>query len=59
MPTPYQASTLEDFAQALKKVSIHSIYHHVFGIRRRLERGNDFADGSTGWARKNSPGKSR
>src|SRR4029077_7160777 len=44
LPTPYQARTLEEFPQALKKVSFHSIYHHVFESRLRLERGNDFAE---------------
>jgi hypothetical protein len=41
--TPYVAYTLEEFAQALKKISIHCLYHHVFEARLRLERGNDFA----------------
>ena len=44
LPTPYEAHTLEEFAQALQKVSIHSIYYHVFEARLRLERGNDFAE---------------
>ena len=44
LPTPYQAHNLESFAHALRKVSVHSIYHHVFEARLRLERGNDFAE---------------
>lgn len=44
IPTPYEATTLEEFGQALQKVSIHSIYHHVFQARLRRERGNDFAE---------------
>jgi hypothetical protein len=44
VPTPHEARTLEEFAGALQKVSIHSIYHHVFEARLRLERGNDFAE---------------
>src|SRR3989344_2558403 len=43
LPTSYEAATLEEFAHALKKVSVHSIYHHVFEARLRMERGNDFA----------------
>jgi hypothetical protein len=43
-PTSYEAHTLEEFDHALKKVSIHSIYHHVFEARLRMERGNDFAE---------------
>jgi hypothetical protein len=44
LTTPYEARTLAEFAQALKKASIHSIYHHVFESRLRLARGNDFAE---------------
>ena len=43
IPTPYEARDLEEFAQALQKVSTHAIYHHVFEARLRMERGNDFA----------------
>lgn len=43
-PTPYSASTLEEFCDVLGKVSIHSIYYHMFEARLRLERGvNDFS----------------
>jgi len=42
--TPYEASTLEDFSNSLKKVTIHSIYFHMFEARLRLEKGvNDFS----------------
>jgi len=53
LPTPYEANTLDEFAQALQKVSIHSIYHHVFEARLRLERGNDFAEWLSGLGEEN------
>lgn len=44
MPTAYQVSTLEEFAQALSHVGIHSLYFHVFDARLRLGHPtNDFA----------------
>jgi hypothetical protein len=43
LPTAYVAHTLGEFADALRKVSIHSLYHHVFESRLRLDKGNDFA----------------
>ena len=44
LPTPYRATTLEEFLHGLKKVSIHSLYHHMFEARLRLEREqNDFS----------------
>lgn len=44
MPTPFTASTLAEFAQALERVSVRSLYHHVFDARLRLgQRTNDFA----------------
>ena len=44
IPTPYLAYTLEDLAEVLKKVTIHSIDFHVFNARLRLEKGvNDFS----------------
>ena len=52
LPTAYEARTLEEFARALEKVSIHSIYHHVFEARLRLERGNDFAEWLSGLGEK-------
>jgi len=45
LPTPYEASNLAEFAEVLKKVSINSIYFHVFEARLRLEKAeNDFAN---------------
>jgi hypothetical protein len=42
--TPHEARTLEEFAQALPKVSLYSLYHHIFEARLRLEKGsNDFS----------------
>lgn len=44
LPTPYTAHSLEEFIVALKKVTIHSIYFHMFEARLRLEKGtNDFS----------------
>jgi len=58
LPTNYCAYDLREFAEILKKVTIDSIYFHVFEARLRLERGtNDFslwigsALGETGLAR--------
>lgn len=43
-PTPYSASTLEEFADGLRKVSIHSIYYHFIDARLRLKlNNNDFS----------------
>lgn len=43
-PTPYTAWTLKEFAQILRKVTIGSIYFHVFEARLRLGRPtNDFS----------------
>ncbi|MBI2167623.1 MAG: 2-hydroxyacyl-CoA dehydratase [Candidatus Omnitrophica bacterium] len=43
-PTPYSVSNLEEFAAVLKKITIHSIYFHMFEARIRLEKGtNDFS----------------
>jgi hypothetical protein len=44
LPTPYEARTLEEFAEALPKISLHSLYHHVFEARLRMDKGNDFAE---------------
>ena len=45
LPTPYLASNLDEFVEALKKVSINSLYHHIFEAKIRLSRGvNDFAN---------------
>lgn len=44
MPTPFQASTLAEFADALEKVSVHCLYFHIFAARLRVGRpSNDFA----------------
>lgn len=44
IPTSYTASTLAGFAQALERVSIHSLYFHIFDARLRVGRPtNDFA----------------
>ncbi len=43
-PTQYQASTLKQFAECLKKVTLNSIYFHMFEARLRLEKPtNDFS----------------
>jgi hypothetical protein len=44
LPTPYQASTLSEFLDGLKKISVHSLYHHMIDARLRLKREqNDFS----------------
>jgi uncharacterized protein DUF5752 len=44
LETPYTARTLEEFAEAIQKISVNSLYHHIFEARLRLERGtNDFS----------------
>jgi hypothetical protein len=43
-PTPYLARNLLEFVEILKKVTINSVYFHVFEAKLRLEKGiNDFA----------------
>lgn len=43
-PTPYSAATLEEFADGLRKVSIHSIYYHFIDARLRIKlNNNDFS----------------
>jgi septum formation topological specificity factor MinE len=45
IPTPYAANTLEEFIEILNKISIYSLYFHVFEARLRLERDeNDFSN---------------
>ncbi len=45
LPTRYIANNLEEFNDALHKVTIDSIYFHVFEARLRLERANnDFSN---------------
>jgi hypothetical protein len=49
LDTPHTASNLEEFAEALQAVSVHSLYYHVFDARLRMEREeNDFSE----WFRK-------
>jgi len=44
-PTNYVAHDLDEFIQALKKVTIDSIYFHIFEARLRLEKQvNDFSN---------------
>jgi hypothetical protein len=44
VPTPYVARNLEEFADGLRKVSIHSIYYHFIDARLRLKlNSNDFS----------------
>ena len=44
LPTPYQAGDLAEFVEAIRKISAHSLYHHIFEARLRLEKGtNDFS----------------
>lgn len=44
MPTPYIASDLKEFAEILRKITIDSIYFHIFEARLRLEKEtNDFS----------------
>ncbi len=45
VPTNYTVTDLEEFADALQKVTIDSIYFHIFEARLRLEKGaNDFSN---------------
>jgi hypothetical protein len=45
LPTPYQARDLKTFVDCIKKVGAHSIYHHIFEARMRLDKGqNDFSN---------------
>jgi hypothetical protein len=44
VPTPYVAHNLEEFAEGLRKVSIHAIYYHFIDARLRLKlNSNDFS----------------
>lgn len=44
LPTPYQADDLREFVETLRKISLHSLYFHVFESRMRLGKGsNDFS----------------
>lgn len=43
--TPYKASNLQEFCDAIQKISPNSLYHHIFAARLRLEKGvNDFSN---------------
>ena len=43
-PTPFLAHNLEEFIDAMQKVSIHSIHHHFIDARLRLKLvSNDFS----------------
>jgi len=44
LPIPYAAHDLREFTEALRKISLGSLYFHVFDARLRLGRGlNDFS----------------
>lgn len=44
LQTPYAASNLAEFLDALKRVSINAVYYHIFDAKLRLARGeNDFS----------------
>ena len=44
LPTPYEVTSLEDFVAVLKKITIDSIYFHMFEAKLRLEKEtNDFS----------------
>lgn len=45
LPTPYEVWNLHEFVESLKKVSIDSLYHHIFEARIRPPLGiNDFSN---------------
>ncbi|KPK99217.1 MAG: hypothetical protein AMJ95_00270 [Omnitrophica WOR_2 bacterium SM23_72] len=45
LPTHYEVYDLKGFAEVLKKITIDSIYFHIFEARLRLEKGtNDFSN---------------
>jgi hypothetical protein len=44
LPTPYVAHDLREFVEVLRKLSLGSLYFHIFESRLRLSRGlNDFS----------------
>ena len=44
IPTGHSARNLKEFTMILEKITIHSIYFHIFEARLRLEKGvNDFS----------------
>ncbi len=43
-PTNYQATNIPEFLEAMKNISVNSLYYHIFEARMRLANGaNDFA----------------
>jgi hypothetical protein len=44
LPTPFYASDLREFVEVVRKITIGSLYYHVFESRLRLQkRSNDFS----------------
>jgi small-conductance mechanosensitive channel len=44
VPTPYFASDLREFVEVLRKITIDSLYYHIFESRLRLQKkSNDFS----------------
>jgi|SRR5271165_1442462 len=44
MPTSFQAHTLHEFTEGIRKVSVHSIHHHFIEARLRIKlMSNDFS----------------
>ncbi len=44
IPTPHHATDLKEFLASIKKVSVRSLYHHIFQARLRLGKPtNDFS----------------
>jgi hypothetical protein len=44
LPTPFVANNLKEFVSCLEKVTIHSLYFHMFEARLRLKKpDNDFS----------------
>jgi hypothetical protein len=44
VPTPYVGRNLDEFAEGLRKVTVHSIYYHFIDARLRLKLNtNDFS----------------
>jgi len=44
LPTSYSAKNLEEFVSVLEKITVDSIYFHIFEARLRVEKGgNDFS----------------
>jgi len=44
IPTPFKAQTIEEFLGCLKRITLHSVYFHVFEARIRIKKqDNDFS----------------